>query len=194
MDIQAARAPSAPPAGNLRLVNDGDVLKILDSNNNYKTVQTVVADEEREATMPRTLLLTGDLRGAYAVSPYVKLLDLSRASAAYPHGITITSWYLDCVNAADPPTELNANLKYCTAPTDAQAFATAAESVVSGAVVLVDVLDATTGNSSCVDMSTSDLGSGIIPAAKVLFLDMDLNPFSVNITWSLTINFTANIA
>jgi len=173
-----------------------DLLYVYDESTSSPRSLTV--EEFRESinapSHGKVLTLTGDLRGAYAVDPYVKLLDLSRAAAAYPHGITITSWYMDCVNAADPTTEINANLKYCTAPTDAQTFTTAAESVTVGAVVLVDVLDTTTGNSSCTGMSTSDLGSGIIPAAKVLFLDLDADPTDMNITWSLTINFTANIA
>lgn len=142
----------------------------------------------------RVITLLGDLRGAYQISPYVKLLDMSRTAAAFPHGITIQSWYVDCVNGVDPVTELTANLKYCTAPTNGQTFAAAAESVVSGAVVLVDVLTTTTGNASCVAMSGSDLGSGEIPAGKVLYLDMDADPSDISTTWSLIINFTANIA
>lgn len=141
----------------------------------------------------KTLVMTGDLRGAYAVSPFVKLLDLSRSGVAYPHGITITSWYMDCVNSADPVKEINANLSYCTAPTNSQTFATAAEAG-GGAVVVVDVLDTTTGNSSRTDMSLSTATTGNVPANKVLFLDMDADPEDMNITWSLTINFTTNIA
>jgi hypothetical protein len=61
-------------------------------------------------------------------------------------------------------TELNANLKYCDAVTTG-AFPGANP-------VLIDVLDSTTGNSECTDMSGSDLGSGVIPAGKIVYFNL----------------------
>ena len=139
---------------------------------------------------PRSIVLTGDFRAAYVVSPYVKLLDMAKSPLLFPYGITITSWSLDCVNSADPTTEINANLSYCTAPTNAETFATAAEA----APVLVDVLDTTMGNSSGTLASPMDLATGIIPAGKILFLDLDADATDVNILWTLTINFTPNLS
>jgi hypothetical protein len=131
---------------------------------------------------PRSLQLNADLRGMWLTTPYWKIVDMTRGSASFPSGITITSWYLDC-SVADPTTELNANLKYC----DSQGTG-----AFPGAnPVLIDVLDTTTGNSECTDMSTSDLGSGVIPAGKVIYLELDANPTDLNVTWTLVINFAA---
>lgn len=41
---------------------------------------------------------------------------------------------------------------------------------------LIDVLDTTTGNSSESTMANSDLGSGTIPAAKIMYIDIDVDP------------------
>lgn len=131
---------------------------------------------------PRSLQLNADLRGMWLTTPYWKIVDMTRGSASFPSGITITSWYLDC-DKADPTTELNANLKYC----DSQGTG-----AFPGAnPVLIDVLDTTTGNSSCTDMSTSDLGSGVIPAGKVIYLELDADPIDLATTWTLVINFAA---
>jgi len=161
----------------------------------FKDGNLVLSDHEGNETVissdtvnARALVLTGDLRAARAVSHYVKLLDLNRLASVYPHGITITSWYIDCLNSEDPTTELTKlHLKYCVAPTDAQTFAD-----VNTEGVLVDELATMIGNKSCVVMSGSDLGSGIIPALKVLYLHIEDDPTDMNIIWSLTINFTAN--
>jgi hypothetical protein len=133
-------------------------------------------------TYPRSLQMTADLRGMWLTTPYWKFLDMTRGSASFPSGCTITSWYVDC-NSADPTTELNANLKYC----DSQGTG-----AFPGAnPVLIDVLDTTTGNSSCTDMSGSDLGSGVIPAGKVIYLELDADPVDLATTWTITINFSA---
>ena len=129
---------------------------------------------------PRSLQIFGDFRGMYNCSANWKLLDMARGALAYPDGITITSWYLDC-SSDDPTTEINANLKYCDAVTTG-AFPGANQ-------VLIDVLDTTTGNSSETDMGDSDLGSGAIPANKILYLSFDANPTDYNTTWSLVINY-----
>ena len=132
-------------------------------------------------TYPRSLQLNFDGRGMFLVTPYWKIVDMDKGSNSFPTGITIKSWYVDC-NVADPTTELNANLKYCDGGTGA--FPGANQ-------VLIDVLDTTTGNSSCTNMTTSDLGSGVIPAGKVIYLELDANPTDLNTIWTLTINFEA---
>jgi hypothetical protein len=131
----------------------------------------------------RALTATGDWRSWYAMSQYILLLDME-ALACFPNGITITSWKLKC-SVDDPTTEINANLRYC----DGQGTG-----AFPGAnIVLVDVLDTTTGNASCTDMSGSDLGSGVIPAGKMLYVQMDADPTDVNVWWTLTINYTAAV-
>jgi hypothetical protein len=109
----------------------------------------------------------------------VKIIDMTRGSSAFPNGVVITSWYLDC-EKADPATEVTGDLKYC-------------DSAETGAFpganpVLVDVLDTTTGNSSETDMTNSDLGSGTIPAGKVLYFALDADPTD-EILWYLVINY-----
>lgn len=123
----------------------------------------------------------GDIRGLYQTMTSIKILDMGRSTAAFPNGITITSWYVDC-STASPTTQFNGNLRYCDAVTTG-AFPGANP-------VLVDVMDSSSGNSSCTDMSTSDLGSGSIPAGKILYWDMDLDPSDVSTTWSIIVNWT----
>lgn len=130
-----------------------------------------------------TIQMNADLHGAYAQSQYVKLLDMGRAAVAFPNGITITSWYIDCVTSTNPTTELNANLRYCDGITGG--------AMPGGNIVLVDVLDSTDGNSSETNMANSNLGSGVIPAGKILYLQMDADPTDASTVWSLVVNFTA---
>jgi hypothetical protein len=139
-------------------------------------------DKGDTGSYPRSLQFNSDLRGMWLTTPYWKLVDMGRGSASFASGITITSWYVDC-SSADPTTELNANLKYCDG-TSAGAFPGANPT-------LIDVLDTTTGNSSCTNMATSDLGTGVIPAGKIIYLELDANPVDLNIVWSLVINFEA---
>ena len=133
------------------------------------------------ALLPFAITMFGDLHAVYQTVHQWKLLDMDRASAVYPTGITIVSWYLDCA-VASPTTQLTANLKYC-------------DSVGSGAFpganpVVVDSLNSTAGHASRTDMSSSTLGSGVIPAGKLLYIDMGADPTDTNTLWSLVINFT----
>jgi hypothetical protein len=143
--------------------------------------QLVVHDGvEKAIPLIHSLQFHGDLAGAWDVDHEWQLLDMDRGATTFPDGIVITSWYVDC-SVVDPTTELNANLYYCDA---------LANGAFPGAnPVLVDVLDTTTGNASCTDMSTSDLGSGVIPTAKILYLLLDADPVDANTVWSLTINY-----
>lgn len=101
-------------------------------------------------------------------------------STIYPDGIVITKWTVDA-NVADPDVELNANLMYCDA-------------LASGAfpgdnATLIDVLDTTTGNSSESTMGDSDLGSGTIPAGKIMYVDIDVDPATATDFFVLQIYF-----
>jgi len=96
----------------------------------------------------------------------------------YPSGIVITKWYVQC-NAADPVTELTGDLKYCD-DNGAGAFP-------GGNAVLIDALDTTTGNSSETNMAASDLGSGIIPAGKKVYISLDADPADADVYYELTI-------
>lgn len=133
---------------------------------------------EKVIPLVHTMQAAFDLASMYDIDTDWRLLELK--SDVFPDGIVITNWYLDC-NSADPTTELNANLNYCDALADG-AFP-------GGSATLVDVLDTTTGNSSETDMSNSDLGSGIIPTTKILYLDMDADPTDANTVWMLTLHF-----
>jgi hypothetical protein len=121
----------------------------------------------------KSLQLFGDLRGIYNCSPYWKVLDLNAGASVYPNGLTITSWYVRC-STADPTTELNADLKYCDSGT-----------TFPGANVnTVATLDSTTGAASATGLTTN------VPAAKLLYIQLDADPADYNTTWSIVINFT----
>ena len=55
--------------------------------------------------------------------------------------------------------------------------------------VLIDVLDTTTGNSGEATMSNSDLGSGVIPAGKWIYIDLDADPVDTDNYWVVKIKF-----
>jgi hypothetical protein len=129
----------------------------------------------------RSMIINGDWHNWYLMSQYIVIIPMD-TMGCYPNGITITSWYLKA-SVADPTTEINANLRYC----DAQGTG-----AFPGAnIVLVDVLDSTTGNSQRTDMSGSSKGNGIIPAGKSLYIQMDTDPTDTQVFWTLTINYTA---
>ena len=121
-----------------------------------------------EKVIPLNHMIQGNIgTGVYDTDSDVWMIDLS--STVYPDGIVITAWYADC-NEADPDTELDANLMYC-------------DNVSVGAFpganpILVDVMDTTTGNSVEATMSNSDLGSGVIPPGKTIYIDIDADPTS----------------
>lgn len=101
-------------------------------------------------------------------------------STIYPDGVVITKWTVDA-NVADPAVELNANLMYCDA---------LANGAFPGATAtLVDVLDTTTGNSTETNMALSDLGSGTIPAGKILYIDIDIDPATATDFFTVQIYF-----
>ena len=128
--------------------------------------------------LPLAITMMGDLRGWYQTQAQVKLLDMSRAAAAYPNGITIVSWYVDC--SVVPTTQLTGVLKYCDVG-----------GTFPGAnIVSIDTITSTAGHSSRTDMSGSMLGSGVIPAGKIVYLDITADPTDYNTLWSLVVNFT----
>jgi len=162
-------------AGNVTLAVIGQVA--VDSTNKQLAVYDGV---EKAIPLVHSMQLHGDLAGIWDIDAEWQLLDMDRGTGVFPNGIVITSWYVDC-SVADPTTELNANLYYCDA---------LANGAFPGAnPVLVDVLDTTTGNASCVDMSGSDLGSGVIPTAKILYVLIDADPTDANTAWSIIVNY-----
>ena len=78
-------------------------------------------------------------------------------------------------------TELNANIYYCDA--------VAAGAFPGANPVLVDVIDTTTGNSAETTMASSDLGSGVIPAGKTIYVLIDADPISDTTLFRTKINF-----
>lgn len=133
-----------------------------------------------EIAIPLRHMIHGPLylTGAYDIDTDYPIIHLD--TTVFPDGIVITGWSISST-AADPTTELDANLMYC-------------DDIGTGAFpganpVLIDVLDTTTGNASCADMSTSDLGSGIIPADKVIYIDMDADPTDTDAYWILKIEY-----
>lgn len=128
-----------------------------------------------------SLVISGDWRGAYITSPNIIVLPMD-ISSVYPNGITIASWYLRA-SVNDPVTEIVGTLRQC----DAQGTG-----AFPGAnVIVVDVLNTTTGNSQRTDMSLSFGGTGVIPAGKILYINLSQDPVDLNTIWTLTINFTA---
>jgi hypothetical protein len=140
----------------------------------------IVVNDGVEKIIPLNHIMQGtfDLAAQYDVDTDLWLIDLS--SDTFPAGIVITKWYVDA-SVADPTTELNANLMYCDA-------------VAGGAFpganpVLIDVLDTTTGNSSETNMASSDLGSGVIPTTKSIYIDLDADPTDANTVYHIRIHY-----
>lgn len=162
-------------AGNVTLAVIGQAA--VDSTQKQLVVHDGV---EKAIPLVHSMQFHGDLAGAWDVDAEWQLLDMDRGASVFPAGIVITSWYVDC-SVADPTTELNANLYYCDA---------LANGAFPGATpVLVDVLDTTTGNSSETNMALSNLGSGIIPTGKILYILMDTDPVDTLTVWSVIVNF-----
>ena len=162
-------------AGNVTLAVIGQVA--VDSTNKQLVVYDGV---EKAVPLVHSMQFHADLASAWDVDHEWQLLDMDRGAGVFPNGIVITSWYVDC-SVADPTTELNANLYYCDA---------LASGAFPGATpVLVDVLDTTTGNSSETNMALSDLGSGIIPTAKIFYVLIDLDPTDATTVWSIVVNY-----
>ena len=136
-------------------------------------------DGTQEVFSPSIHTLQGSLgTGDYDSDADVKIIELD--SDSNPHGIVITSWEVEC-NEADPTTELNANIYYC----DDQSTG-----AFPGAnAVLIDVIDTTTGNSSETNMALSNLGSGIIPTGKTLYILIDADLVSDTTLFSIKIKF-----
>ena len=141
--------------------------------------QLVVFDSV-EIAIPLRHMISGplNLTAIYDVDSDYLVAELD--ATVFPDGIVITGWELDC-SVADPTTEIDANLMYCDDNTTG---------VFPGAnPVLIDVLDTTTGNSSCAVMSGSDLGSGVIPSAKMIYIDLDADPVDATTWYQLKIKY-----
>ena len=133
-----------------------------------------------EIAIPLRHMIFGPLGLDAAFDRNANLVMLELDTTIFPDGIVITAWSVDAT-VADPTTELDANLKYCDDP-GAGAFPGANP-------VLIDVIDTTTGNSAETDMSQSDLGSGVIPAAKFIYILMDADPVDTDNYFMVKINF-----
>ena len=133
-----------------------------------------------EVVIPLRHMIFGNLGLDAAYDRDTDLVLIELDSTIFPDGIVITGWEVDA-SAADPTTELDANLTYCDDPTTG-AFPGASPT-------LVDVLNTTTGNSSEADMSNSDLTNGIIPAGTFLYIDMDADPVDTDNYWMVKIEF-----
>ena len=175
-DFGGATSVEVPnTAGNVTVDAAGEIA--LDSTNKQLAVYDGI---EKAIPLVHSMQLHLDLATAWDIDHEWQLVDMDRGAGVFPNGIVITSWYVDC-SVADPTTELNANLYYCDA---------LANGAFPGAnPVLIDVVDTTTGNSSCTDMSTSDLGSGTIPTAKILYLLIDADPTDATTVWSVIVNY-----
>jgi hypothetical protein len=135
-------------------------------------IQTQLATLTKNAPVTKTIVLDGDLRGLYAVSTTKKLPFQENGS-----GITITSYTVQC-SAADPTTELNANIMWC----DAQGTG-----AFPGAnPTLLEVIDTTAGNYS------SGAVTDAVATGKHLYLLMDADPTDLNTMWTITITYTIN--
>lgn len=143
--------------------------------------QLAYYDGTREVAIPSIRMAHGvfDLTGWYTYQHYVMLVPLD--SDRYPDGLVITEWEVNCLTAADPTTELDANLKYC-------------DDIGTGTLpganpVLIDVLDTTTGNSAETNMASSDLGSGAIPTGKTIYIEMDADPTDTSTLWEVRFHY-----
>ena len=97
----------------------------------------------------------------YDTDPDVKILEID--SSAYPKGIVITDWEVEC-NEADPTTELSATLNSCD-DQGTGAFPGANATTLA-------TLNTTTGNSSA-----SGLGIGVV-TDKTLYIIITADPTS----------------
>jgi len=161
-------------AGDVTLANAGEIA--VDSTQE----QLAVHDGAFEIAIPlrHMIFSTLGLDSAYDRDTDLVLIELD--STIFPDGIVITGWEVDATSA-DPTTELDANLTYCDDPTTG-AFPGANPT-------LVDVINTTTGNSAEADMSNSDLGSGIIPAGKFFYIDMDADPVDTDNYFMVKVEF-----
>ena len=161
-------------AGDVVVANAGEVA--VDSTQE----QLVVHDGNFEIAIPLRHMIFGNLGldSAYDRNTNLALIELD--ATVFPDGIVITGWEVDA-SEADPTTELDANLTYCDDATTG-AFPGANPT-------LVDVLDTTTGNSSEADMSNSDLASGVIPAGKFIYIDLDADPADTDNYFMVKIEF-----
>jgi len=130
----------------------------------------------------KTIQLSGDLRGWYYSNPNVILLDMDSLVLGYPSGITITNWKVYCNTS--PTTQLAGTISYCDAVTSA--------SFPGASPTVIDTIATTAGYQTRTDMSLSTLGSGSVPATKILYLALTADPTDYNKKWTLIINFTIN--
>jgi len=143
------------------------------------TQKQLVVYDGVEKVIPLRHIIQGQLgTGDYDADPDVFMLSLH--ADTYPDGILITQWTVDC-NEADPTTELNANLYYC----DDRGTG----SFPGASPELIDVIDTATGNSSENTMGNSDLGSGIIPTGKELYVIIDTDPTSDTTLFRVKVHF-----
>ena len=116
------------------------------------------------------VVLDGDLASHWHKSAYKKIPVIDLGS-----GITVTRIVVQC-SAADPTTELDADIKYC----DAQgtgAFPGANATVIKA-------IDTTTGNYDSGVFSTA-VGTG-----KHLYLQLNADPVDNGVIWTITIYYT----
>jgi len=124
-------------------------------------------------TKTRSLILDGDLKSAYSVSHYKKLIELSSLALNTPNGILITSIDVQCSVGA-PATNLVAKIKGC----DLQV----------GAFPSTGQFDIDTINTSS-GVYTNNSVNYTVPIDRIVFLEMNADPLDVNTLWTIKINF-----
>ena len=116
-----------------------------------------------------------DMRGWYQTSPYIKILDMSQSPGLFTNGIQITSWVVDCSDAA-PSTQLSASVYYCDALSGG-AFPN------NQSVAQLN-LGTTNGNAGAIGLTLN------IPTGKILYMMLTSDPVDSGIMWSVIVNYT----
>jgi len=134
-------------------------------------------DGTQEVFSPSLHILQGtvDFAGFYDSGPAgheLWIMDLD--AGTYPHGIYITAVSVDC-SAADPTTELDANLSYCDA---------VAGAAFPGAnVTVIKAIDTTTGNFADAAVNTA------VASGKSIYIDIDADPTDANTVYHIKITY-----